>query len=361
MIIRDARSYTYSLQLKAPLRRKEEVVVRRKGVLFFLQGEEDFIGWGEAAPLPGFSRITLQEAQALGRAAAKAVTGRSIADARNWLTPEQSGDPSVYFAFHQAFRVLAQEHEEEKKDSCTVALCSLLDGDLNETEARLQAGLAEGCRCFKLKVARRSLAEETDLVAHILSQLPSDSTLRLDANRGWTYDEALAFCCSVPLEKIAFIEEPLQDWRQIPRLQTESGIACAVDECLQDMSALLLFRADHDREALMHAYRTVVEAACYLVWKPSLSFPPEALGLDIRKRCILSGAYESGVGTAAVLEEALRRGGASLAAGVDTYSRLAEDLLLTPLHLEGNRADARLFIPAGQAVDVTHLEECCRE
>ena len=62
-----------------------------------------------------------------------------------------------------------------------------------------------------------------------------------------------------------------------------------------------------------------------------------------------------------LLEEALRRGGASLAAGVDTYSRLAEDLLLTPLHLEGNRADARLFIPAGQAVDVTHLEECCCE
>lgn len=358
MIIRNVRSYTYSLQLKAPLRLKGSTVKRREGVLFRLQSEEGSIGWGEAAPLPGFSRITLQEAQALGRTTAKAITGLSIANARNWLTPEQSGDPSVYFAFHQAFRVLAQEHEEEKKESCTVALCSLLDGDSNEIEARLQTGLAEGCRCFKLKVGRRSLAEEADLVEHILSQLPSDSTLRLDANRGWTYDEALAFCRSVPLERIAFIEEPLQDWRQIPRLQKESGIACAVDECLQDMSALLLFPADHDRETLACVYRTVAEAASYLVWKPSLSFPPEALGLDIGKRCILSGAYESGVGTAAVLEEALRRGGTALATGADTYSRLAEDLLLTKLHLEGNRADARLFIPAGQMVDVTHLEEC---
>ncbi len=53
---------------------------------------------------------------------------------------------------------------------------------------------------------------------------------------------------------------------------------------------------------------------------------------------VLSGAYESGVGTAAIANYAAAWSGADVPVGLDTYAWLQQDVLEARLPLEGGEA-----------------------
>ncbi len=56
------RLYRYHLSLSEPLQLKETTLHRREGLLVELTGDGGAAGWGETAPLPGFSREGPEEA-----------------------------------------------------------------------------------------------------------------------------------------------------------------------------------------------------------------------------------------------------------------------------------------------------------
>jgi O-succinylbenzoate synthase len=71
---------------------------------------------------------------------------------------------------------------------------------------------------------------------------------------------------------------------------------------------------------------------------------------------VLSSAYESGVGTAALVALAAGIGEHPVPAGLDTYRALAEDVLDTPLALPAPRVDVGQAIYASRKVAVSRLE-----
>ncbi len=75
------RLYRYHLPLSEPLQSKGTTLRHREGLLVELAGDGGAVGWGEAAPLPGFSRENPDEA------AEQAMIGTRREMDHRWLTP----------------------------------------------------------------------------------------------------------------------------------------------------------------------------------------------------------------------------------------------------------------------------------
>src|SRR5919199_4782313 len=78
--------YRYSLPLSRPLALKGAKLSRREGLLLRLTGDDGSEGWGESAPLPGFSRESLTEAAGQLRRLAGAMIRGEVTD--DWVDPD---------------------------------------------------------------------------------------------------------------------------------------------------------------------------------------------------------------------------------------------------------------------------------
>ncbi len=72
------RLYRYHLPLSEPLQLKGTTLRHREGLLVELASDGGAVGWGEAAPLPGFSRENLDEAAEQLRDLATRVIGSGV-------------------------------------------------------------------------------------------------------------------------------------------------------------------------------------------------------------------------------------------------------------------------------------------
>src|SRR5215213_270707 len=75
--------YRFSLPLSRPLTLGEATLRRREGLLLRLSGDDGSEGWGETAPLPGFSKESLDEAASQLRRLAGAMVGHEVTN--DWI------------------------------------------------------------------------------------------------------------------------------------------------------------------------------------------------------------------------------------------------------------------------------------
>lgn len=190
--MRQASLYHYTLPLQSELILKDIQLSKREGLLVRLL-EDGREGWGEIAPLPTFSRESLNEAEEMLKIWL-----------RHWLSFSTSINPlppSVDFGLSCA---LAELHRQLPQQIVQppVLLCS---DSSTETCVRLSsAALA------KLKIGRSSPEKDGETAATLLSSVPN-LRLRLDANRAWTLQQAVSFAQKLTKSqraRIDFIEEP---------------------------------------------------------------------------------------------------------------------------------------------------------
>lgn len=365
MNIAKANVFRYRLPLKHAVTLKPGFVIgEREGVLLRLCGEDGAEAWGEAAPLPGFSLETPDVAQAALVECAQSLSGQPFPEqieeyqARNMM-PALAW-PSVSFAVESAALGLraAQAGMPLWRSLCadpleTLPVCALLIGPPKAVPAQAEKIRATDCRAVKLKVGRDDLAAEVEMVHAVRAALGSEIELRLDANRVWDFETAVAFGKQVADCDIAFIEEPLEDSSQNPLFSEETGIPFALDETLHQPGAL---GGANGAEAL---YRLCQQAGA-VVLKPSLVHLPGLASLLATagfpvKRLVFSAAFESGVGIAVLAQYAAAFGTPGVAAGLDTYGLLAEDVLETPLPIASGPVHLEAVATAAQLVHHARL------
>lgn len=259
-----ARLYTYDLQTstkKWPL---------RKGLI--LQWND---GWGEIAPLPGFSQETFEEA--------REEIIRLLPDLPN-AKPKY---PSVSFGIESA----------SVPFSCTplrLPLCLL-------NTPRL------GFSTLKLKLGHLTVDEA---IVQVRKHLGSHR-LRLDCNRSWNLDEALYFASHFSSEDFEYLEEPVASFPELIRFSELTRFPIAVDESIRHFPYLQI---------------PTLKAA---VIKPTVcgSLPSLPSHIPI----VLSSSYESSLG---LLQIARLASHSPVPLGLDTFQSFQEDLLIPPLKAE---------------------------
>ncbi len=348
--------YRYDLAFSEPVTLKDATPHRREGTLMRLTAEDGTEGWGEAAPLPNFSPETLEDAIDHLSATAPELVGREmpagICKTDNApfvelvpLTPSaRFGLEVALLNLRAGYRGKALPDLLTNSPAQTIYTNGLLSGLVEKVLAEASSMKEAGYRAVKLKVGRRKVVEDVEVVRKVREILGSGVSLRLDANRAWGYEEALEFARGISGARIEYVEEPLAAPARLGELAREWGLPVALDESLVGMGPEDLGR---------HAYARAV------VLKPTLlGGVSRVLGLAEKAKAlgmaaVVSSSYEGGVGMGALVALAASVG--EEPAGLDTYRALAEDVIEARLPLPAPAVDVRETMEAARAVDVGRL------
>ncbi|MGI8909162.1 MAG: o-succinylbenzoate synthase [Rubrobacteraceae bacterium] len=347
------RLYRYNLPFTKPLTLKGMTLRSREGLLLRLTGDDNSEGWGEAAPLPGFSYETLDEAtdQLLEVSEAMSGTGRSPSgNTPAILRPTIA--PSARFAvelavwdLRSARRGVSMPELLHPGAGNLLQISGLLSGareKVIEEAARMRDA---GYMAVKLKVGGRTIEDDARLVRKLSVLLGNGVSLRLDANRAWSFEEAEEFARSTTDLRYEYIEEPLADVALLPRFVSETGAPVALDESLAGMEA-------EDLEDHRHVSAVVLKPTLLGGISRTLRMAEEAHRIGMTP--VISSAYESGIGTRGLISLSAAIGEAP--AGLDTYRRLAADILHPPLELAAPRIDVRAALGVAREVDLDSLD-----
>ena len=354
--IRQVEVFRFTVPLAGPLVFKEKTLHQREGWLLRATADGGEIGWGEVAPLPGFSRESQAEVeqalvrlQDLVREKKACLISLSKRDVKEIKLPA-----SVRFGWEMAVweclatrsgRVLPAVLAGDFAP--TLSLNGLLMGSAAEVLERATALVNAGYTTLKLKVGRLALHDEIALVHELRAGVGASVQLRLDANRAWSLDEACAFAEKVGAAQIAYIEEPVADPEALEAFCKETGLPVALDETLVEPSFSSL--ADYP----------FVQA---VVLKPTLIGGVAATRRLVQQADergitpVFSAAFETGVGLRALAALAAAWGNPATAAGLDTYRWLAADVLQPRLDVRGPEIDVRALFATAHLINEAVLQ-----
>lgn len=324
----------YQLPLRAPVRIANADLHSRKGFLLRMASEAGVVGWGDAAPLPGFSRESSErvfaELEELGRAACSHEF-HLVDDLHAWSASLSAYSSSARFAVESAIAELAASEANQSigvwlfgasADRCEVN--ALIVDEPEAWAGRTRECAADGYTTIKFKVGRYPIAQELAGLRAAIGSAP-ELRFRLDANRAWSVLTARAVATEIASLSIEFIEEPFQGGGSVPATWPRT-VGIAWDETLHGDGSV----------------PDPVPPTTAWVLKPTL-----AGGLsrcvqlaNQAQRCgcgvVFSSAYESGVGVRMLAELAAATG---RAAGLDPYRVLAEDILEPQLEISAGVLD----------------------
>ncbi|WP_067520203.1 o-succinylbenzoate synthase [Endozoicomonas ascidiicola] len=232
----------YRLPLKHPIAVNQHSISEREGLILCLQAGDRF-GYGDIAPLPGFSRETLKEAEKQLLSFCSAVNAKeSLQDIENLSFLQNfSLMPSVSFGIESALWWLKQDHWLPQQPSIP-----LLQGDIQKIVDRLKHWQGERQDAwqgkwpaeFKVKTGRHLRDDDVFRIHQILQILPDSVSIKLDANRQWSFDQACAFAealkDAIDVQRIAFVEEPTVCVDDFTTLYDKTGLRFALDETVQE-------------------------------------------------------------------------------------------------------------------------------
>ncbi len=281
-----------SIPLKRPFVTAGGVVTARELVLLRVRSSDGHVGFGEAAPFEPYDGVPIERAVAAltgagGRRPAQARAAEEIA--RLDLRARQDERPLA----------------EPVKDSLPVNM-TLAAGPPGEVAERAREGVRDGYACFKLKVG---LPDDADRVAAVREAVGPWPALRVDANGGWSVNEAVRAIRAIEDHDLEFVEQPCRSLRELAEVRQRVSTPIAADESVSSMREL---RRALDLEACDVVNVKLAGAGGFNAARELLR-EARAHGLD----AFLSSTLDGPWGIAAALQLAASEG-LSLACGLAT-------------------------------------------
>ncbi|MBC8034642.1 MAG: dipeptide epimerase [Chitinophagaceae bacterium] len=93
----------------------------------------------------------------------------------------------------------------------------------------------KGARIIKVKLGK-GVKEDIERISSVRSAVGNDTVLRIDANQGWTFEEASHILNTIAETRIEFCEQPMRTSHddQLPELRRQSPIKIMADESCYD-------------------------------------------------------------------------------------------------------------------------------
>ncbi len=250
MIIQEITLFPLSIALRRPFVISLGPLHRADNLFVRIRTRDGREGWGEASPFPTIHGETLEGAVAIGRFLAPLLLGER-ADTAPAFTARMSraihGNYALKSAFDLALYDLASQAAgqplyrylggTERRTLYTDYTVSL--GHTEEMAADALLIREAGFPVIKIKLgdgAQRDIARVAAITAAVGTEIP----LRLDANQGWTFDEAAEALRGLARFNVQHCEAPINryDWTRLPELRRISSIPLMADEsCWNDQDA----------------------------------------------------------------------------------------------------------------------------
>jgi len=222
----------FSISFKTSLKSSKGQYDHREG--FWLEiMSEDYVGYGEASPLLGFSMESLHEVYYVFKGFFHAVKNEDVDEEELLLLAEVhcSDCPSARFAVETAiYDILSQQ--------ANISMSQYLNkSSLSSIEVNGMFGMhtaLDGFKVLKVKVGVSNIFDEIELLEGLTESFGSEVLFRLDANEVFDLPKAIRFCKEMKKFNIDYIEQPLpiHDLEDLEELQCHTEIPIALDESI---------------------------------------------------------------------------------------------------------------------------------
>ena len=356
MKVKNIEIFRYRLPLHWQLPVFGKMIETRSGYLIKISNDSGEFGYGEIAPLPRLHdenlEMAFEQLKYLQHELSDKILPENLEQLNsgfeNWFSDFRLF-PSVRFGIETAILNLLAKSRKISLASLLssnyqkrVKVNGLVNNENSEIISQVSTLLADGFTTIKMKVGRKSVNEDIELVRRANKYYVGKIKLRLDANRSWTFDDAMMFSNTVNKSIIEYIEEPLQENKFLEKFHHATGIPVALDESLSEISAA---------ELKQFGYATA------LVLKPSVIGGFEKCVRFIREGKILgiypvlSCAFQSGLGLAAIVNFAASLNPGNTAMGFDTMKWFKKDVLLEPARANNGEIDVDEVYYRGIVID----------
>ena len=213
----------------------------------------------------------------------------------------------------------------------------------------LSFGETYGVKSFKIKVGRRPVSLDVELVTALREALGPDVLLYLDANRGWNATEAKQMLAATADLDLRFFEEPNDATEVLTRrsLVTSSPIPIVADESAPNLGEAA--REIHTGGASALSIKTARTG--FTESQKILSFA-EALGLDV----LMGNQIDTQLGSVATVSfGAAFEHSSRYPAEMSNFLDMTDDLIAAPLQIKDGRIHAPTVPGVGTSIDEDKL------
>jgi len=295
----------YSLPFLHAVRTSHGTWAAREGLYVKVERPNGTVGYGEAAPVPGFGRESVDEDEAACRTLGGEATEQAIGQLKGT-------HPALFNALSCA---LGTPDVVPLHGSLGVAAL------LPSGRAALEAAPAKadiGFRVFKWKVGVGAADDEIAILDDLLAALPTGSRIRLDANGAWNRRSASLWLSRASERPVEFVEQPVAPSSKgaddtLLGLASDFPVPIALDESIV---------ADGDVGRWLD-----LGWPGFFIIKPALLADPKGVLAHLAKagaRVVFSSSLETAIGGQAALRLAFSWPGAKTALGFGVWPLFAD-------------------------------------
>ncbi|TDQ07055.1 mandelate racemase/muconate lactonizing enzyme family protein [Pedobacter metabolipauper] len=212
-----------------------------QNVLIRIYTDTGIHGVGECSAFPMIVGETQETCIAMAKDFAKILIGKDpldIPERMNDLLGHAAHNSTIKSAFDIALFDIAAKNEK-------LPLYRYLGGQKRSIETDITIGIdtpdhmaataikfkSNGCNLIKIKLGKDA-HEDVERVRRIREAVGPEMILRLDANQGWSFDEALFALGAIAPYDIQFCEQPMRTWYddRLPELCANSPVKIMADE-----------------------------------------------------------------------------------------------------------------------------------
>ncbi|MDB5138823.1 MAG: ykfB [Mucilaginibacter sp.] len=212
-----------------------------QNVFIRVHADAGFYGVGECSAFPAIVGETQDTCLVMAREFAKLWIGKDALDIPGRLAQLHSftaGNTTIKSAFDMALYDIAAKH-------AGLPLYSFLGGERRIVESDITIGIASpevmaeksvifkksGASILKVKLGKNAV-EDVERVKLIRIAVGIEMKIRIDANQGWSYDDAVYALKAMGKYNIEFCEQPMRTWYDdhLPALMQHSPIKIMADE-----------------------------------------------------------------------------------------------------------------------------------
>jgi L-alanine-DL-glutamate epimerase-like enolase superfamily enzyme len=212
-----------------------------QNVLIRMYTDAGLYGVGECSAFPMIVGETQETCLSMAKDFAKILIGKDpldIPERMNELLGYAAHNTTIKSAFDMALFDIASKN-------ANLPLYQFLGGQKRSIETDMTIGIdtpenmaitalkyqRQGCRIIKIKLGKK-IHDDIERVKQIRKAVGEKMILRLDANQGWSFDEALFALGELAPLNIEFCEQPMRTWYddKLPELCLNSPIKIMADE-----------------------------------------------------------------------------------------------------------------------------------
>jgi L-alanine-DL-glutamate epimerase-like enolase superfamily enzyme len=215
--------------------------LRTENVLVRLRTEDGVTGWGESSPYSAVTGDTQATNLAASKMLAGIVKGKDPFDLALIVTEMDratTGEPGIKAAVEMAIwdicgklanrpvRSLLGNYRDAFETDLTVYL-----DEPHIMGEKAQAVVNRGFKCVKVKLGESALADIAR-IRSVRENIGKETRIRIDANQGWSPDEAVRALKGIDAYDVQFCEQPVPywDWEGMRFVRERSPIAIMADE-----------------------------------------------------------------------------------------------------------------------------------